>query len=158
MNQDRVRELFDYRSDGTLVRRLSRGNCGAGKPIGSIKGSGYLRVHVDGRSYAVHRLIWLWHHGAWPKDQIDHINMCRTDNRIENLRECDISGNCTNQHNPRPHNQLGVRGVHRLPSGKFRAQTSVRGVKVNLGKFDTAEAAEVAYKKHKEEVLCQMSN
>lgn len=69
-----------------LIAQIARGNGATGKAVGSPKGKGYLRVHVEGRSYAVHRLIWLMHTGAWPKDQLDHINRVRTDNRIENLR------------------------------------------------------------------------
>lgn len=148
---EQVRALFDYHPDGTLTRKVARGNGATGKAVGSLKGKGYLRVHVEGRSYAVHRLIWLMHTGAWPKDQLDHINRVRTDNRIENLRECDTAENCWNQVGARPNNKGGVRGVHRLPSGRFRAQTSVRGEKINLGKFDTIEAAQQAYQNHKEQ-------
>ena len=41
-----------------------------------------------GREYRLHRLVWLWVHGAHVPDgmTLDHINGVKTDNRICNLR------------------------------------------------------------------------
>ena len=61
---------------------------------GSVHSTGYVRIGIDGRKYTSHRLAWLYVHGVWPSDQIDHINRNRSDNRIANLRE--------RRHLPRP--------------------------------------------------------
>lgn len=65
----------------------SKSNCWAGRVSGSINGSGYLRVSINGVSYKAHRLAWLHYYGEWPSNTIDHINGDRTDNRIANLRD-----------------------------------------------------------------------
>ena len=59
-----------------------------GKPAGSKTWNGYLRITVKRREYKLHRLVWLWVHGAHVPDNmtIDHINGNKTDNRIHNLR------------------------------------------------------------------------
>jgi hypothetical protein len=53
----------------------------------SPQSRGYYRVSLGsfGR-FLVHRVIWKLYHKEEPQGQIDHINMIKTDNRIENLR------------------------------------------------------------------------
>lgn len=65
---------------------------------------------LHGVSMQVHRVGWAMHYGKWPKDQIDHINMIRDDNRIENLREATASENKFNQM-PQSNNSHGSKGV-----------------------------------------------
>jgi hypothetical protein len=50
---------------------------------------------MNGRLFLAHRLIFELHHGRKP-GLIDHINRDRSDNRIENLRECSTSQNLAN--------------------------------------------------------------
>jgi len=59
----------------------------SGKVLRAIDGAGYLIVGIGGRTYRQHRIIWLMCHGAWPKNEIDHINRNPSDNRIGNLRD-----------------------------------------------------------------------
>ena len=56
-----------------------------GKKAGSFATKGYRVVVINKKTYKEHRLVWLYHYGHMPKDQIDHINRIRDDNRIENL-------------------------------------------------------------------------
>lgn len=70
----------------------------AGKLAANVnKSTGYLQVVFRKRLYQVHRVIWLIVFGNWPKNQIDHINRVRTDNRIENLREACLAKNMLNR-------------------------------------------------------------
>jgi len=55
-------------------------------------GGGYLGLGIEKRVYSIHRLVWLYEYGYFPKE-IDHINGIRTDNRLENLREVSRSQN-----------------------------------------------------------------
>lgn len=68
-----------------------------GLPVGSLAPTGYIETCINRKRHLVHRLVWLWHHGEMPMLKVDHINRCRTDNRIENLRLVDDHQNCFNQ-------------------------------------------------------------
>ena len=69
-----------------------------GKLAGSIsKQSGYFNIKLKSKTYRLHRVIWFYIYGVWPKDFIDHINHNRIDNRIENLRDVTNRQNCQNR-------------------------------------------------------------
>ncbi|MBH1851893.1 HNH endonuclease [Stenotrophomonas maltophilia] len=105
--------------------------------------NGYVVIKIDGRKYRGHRLAWLYVHGKWPSGDLDHINGCPLDNRIENLR---IATNPQNQANRRRDRGKDTpKGVRRLPSGRFQARISVSKELHHLGTFDTAEEAQAAY-------------
>lgn len=111
LTQERVRELFDYDPvSGNLTSKVYRGRLKKGDRAGHTSKRGYRRVGVDGKSYREHRVIWLWIYGSMPKDQIDHINGIRDDNRASNLREVNNSENHRNKKIPTK-NKSGVIGV-----------------------------------------------
>jgi hypothetical protein len=62
----------------------------AGKPAGHADTDGYLQIGLrfNGRDrlVMVHRIIWALAIGAWPEDEIDHLNGILIDNRLINLR------------------------------------------------------------------------
>jgi len=49
-------------------------------------GRGYKVGGIFNQQYYAHRVLWAMHEGAWPAEQIDHINGIRDDNRLINLR------------------------------------------------------------------------
>lgn len=112
--QVRVRDLFEYKEDGTLARKvlaskLSRAKVGE-RVRGGVCTSGYYQIYVDGIYYFLHQIIWVWHHGYWPENQIDHIDRVRTNNKIENLRE--VSQTCNSRNSSlQSRNSVGVKGV-----------------------------------------------
>lgn len=55
-------------------------------PAGSVGGSGYRYICIDGKQYSAGRLAWFYMYGRWPQE-IDHINRDPDDDRWENLRE-----------------------------------------------------------------------
>lgn len=138
VTQQRLQELFIY-DRGDLIRRISIKGSHAGTVIGTKKPKGYLVAVVDGKSYRVHHLVWVYHHGFWVKE-LDHINRIRDDNRIENLRPCTHSQNLGNSR-PRVHKYKGV--TFCKYTNRWRAQ--LQGY--NLGRFDTMEEAALAYNK-----------
>lgn len=90
---------------------------------------------------AVHRLVWLFENGYWPKQMIDHINGDPTDNRIENLRYTDVKRNSRNQSMYRT-NKSGYTGVYYdKKAGKWCACIGVDRKSVHLGLFTDKEAA-----------------
>ena len=110
-----LRECFDYNPDtGEVIWRKRPSHHfplrhhqrawnfrWAGKPAGfTNKGTGYrhVRIDVDGpKVFLMHRLIWLMVSGDWPKNQIDHINRDRADNRLSNLRDVPRQENLKNR-------------------------------------------------------------
>jgi len=112
LTQDYVKSLFDYNKEtGDFLWKIARGrNVKVGQKAGCLNKSGYMSVKIDGNSYLVHRLIWLYETGSMPMQYIDHKNRVRNDNRWCNLREASFSDNCQNLSLPK-HNTSGHMGV-----------------------------------------------
>lgn len=75
-----ILKYFKY-SNGNLIR-TDRKNSN-----GSLDKDGYLIIKVKGKQFKAHRIVWLLNYGYFPKQELDHINRNKLDNRIENLRE-----------------------------------------------------------------------
>lgn len=120
----------------------------AGKEAFTCESNGYLWGRIDWRLYPAHRIAWAISYGEWPKGQIDHINGCRGDNRLANLREVDQSTNSMNAARP-SHNTSGHIGVSFEKRRKrWEAHIGVPGTgrKKHLGYFDEIEEAVAARK------------
>lgn len=141
------RQLLEYceYSNGTLYR-INSAKGATTSTMGSLGQNGYLETSVMGKRYLVHRLVWFYHHGVWPK-LVDHINSDRTDNRIENLRAADYLENAWNT--KATSTRELPRGVD-MPDGRsqedkpYRMRLRHKG-KVYRDYFKTPEEAAVAY-------------
>ena len=112
-----------------------------GDVAGCPEGGGYLQIRVCSRLYRAHRLAWLHTYGAWPTDQIDHINRNRSDNRISNLREVTSKQNNQNA-GKRSDNKSGHPGVRWYKqSSKWQARIKHNQKDIYLGYFTTIEEA-----------------
>ena len=147
LTAERARELLNYDPEtGSLRWRVSRWGATKGNEAGSIE-KGYRRASVDMTRYFAHRLAWLIYYGTWPKDQIDHIDGDRSNNRIANLREATHDENCENQHRAQSDNYTtGLLGASFDKRKRvFRASIMVKKFVYRLGTFKTAEEAHQAY-------------
>lgn len=111
---------------------------------------GYFRVSIDSKRYLAHRVAWLYMHGSWPVDQIDHINGNRSDNRIENLRDVSQQLNRENIRGPQKDNASGYLGVH-FAQNLWYAKVQHHGKTVYISSHKTPEIAHAAYVKAKRE-------
>lgn len=111
-----------------------------GREVDTQNPKGYLVVKFLGKTYLVHRLVWFLHYGTYPKGQIDHINGCRHDNRIDNLREVTQEGNSKNK-KLYSKNKTGIAGVYKMKEGCYRAVIRNHGVLKHLGYFKSLEEA-----------------
>ena len=86
------------------------------------------------------------HHGIFDESLlIDHIDNNPLNNRIENLRLCNLSENARNA-NKRVDNSSGYKGVSwHKQSSKWVAQITVNGKRKHLGFFKDKEEAHEAY-------------
>lgn len=118
---------------------------------GYIRKDGYIDVEltIDGRRVRTkaHIVGWLLYYGEWPAGVIDHINGCRSDNRICNLRDVSHGVNSENRAIASASNASGLLGVVTLPDGMgYRALISTEGVEIHLGVFNTPKEAHAAYR------------
>ena len=85
------------------------------------------------------RVVYAWCTGAWPVNQIDHINRDWSDNRIQNLRDVDSRTNIQNRKD--------FNGCYQRPSGSWSSWIQISpGNKKYLGTFPTKAEAQQAYK------------
>lgn len=111
----------------------------AGKPaLTATNKNGYCQGSIFGTQISAHTVVWAWVHGEWPKNEIDHINGRRNDNRIENIRDVTHAENTRNAAIPKK-NKFGVVGVYYRPGRSERCHVTFRGR--HLGVCDTLEEA-----------------
>ena len=125
---EHTRDLWNKRYAGT-------------KALTTTSGPGYHRGHLFGVGIYAHRAIWAMHTGAWPIDQIDHINHIRTDNRIVNLREVTRRQNMQNQTLSARNTSGFLGGSWDQRDKRWIAQIVVNGENINLGGYVEKDAA-----------------
>lgn len=117
----------------------------AGNETGFVKQNGYVQIFLRGRNIVANRAIWAIHYGehADPALVIDHINRCRSDNRIENLRLISWRENAQNKER----GKSGLIGAswHKQHQKWYSCITFNRK-QVFLGLFQCAEDASEAYR------------
>jgi len=147
-----LREVLDYdHKTGVFTWKVRRGK---GRVLpGQVAGCTHSRrgavdciIGYNGKLYQAHRLAWLHFYGQWPKGVLDHINGDRSDNSIENLRECSQRQNLANV-GLRANNTSGAKGVYfDKARDKWAARIRKDGRKIMLGRFETKEEAANAYR------------
>ena len=157
---ERLREVLSYDPETGVFTRKIDILCGmyrgrtiakAGDVSGSRGTGGYLFVGVDGRQYYAHRLAWFYMTGEWPKEQVDHKNANRADNKWTNLREADHSLNSQNRRKPNLGKPLQFLGVYKHREA-FQAKIEIEGKQKYIGSYKTAEEAYSAYVAAKREL------
>lgn len=143
----KVREWLDYDPvTGVLTwKEAVNGRIKIGMRAGTLHHTGYRIITLSRNIYMEHRVVWLWVHGKWPDDQLDHRNRIKNDNRVKNLREADRLQNAINC--PRRRNRFGVRGVRcdkRCPHKPFFGTYVVNYKRMYTKNFATIEEAATA--------------
>lgn len=152
LSQNKVKQLFKYvKSTGVLTNRVMRNpRALKGAVAGTKNAGGYLQVKVEGKTYTVQQLAFLYVKGYIPK-QIDHKDRVRHNNTWSNLREA----TSTQNHANRSKNKNSVskyKGVSKHTHGKWQAQTKVNGKNVHLGCYNTELGAARVYNKFMREL------
>lgn len=93
-----LRTILAYEPEtGNWYWLQSRGRVMEGQRAGSYSALGYLYIKINGQSHIAARLAWLYMTGAWPEDEIDHIDRNSSNDIWENLREADRTDNTRNR-------------------------------------------------------------
>lgn len=113
----------------------------------------YVLLKILGKTYKAHRVIWFMTYGKWPIGDIDHIDGCPYNNRLQNLRDVSTSGNMQNQTKAHKCNKSGFLGVTKMKdSEKWRARITLNKKQIYLGTFENAEEAHKVYLDAKREL------
>ena len=100
LTADFVKHLLHYdplTGVWTWMNPLPRSKVRRGDVAGSVDSNGRRKIRIASGFYYSARLAWLYMTGEWPKEQIDHINRIKDDDRWENLREASQSQNSYNR-------------------------------------------------------------
>jgi hypothetical protein len=143
LTAERLRELLHYDPETGVFKRFNFYR--RSDEVAGSKTKDRVFIYLDGKLYGAHRLAWLYTHGEWPTNTIDHIDGNPLNNKIKNLRDIPHHANIENVTKPRKHNASGVLGVEKHGKSSWRARLLVGGVKITIGRFKTIEDAHSAY-------------
>ena len=151
-----IKEALNYNPEsGVFTWKIkSCKKVNIGDEAGCIFQSGYRVIGLYGYKVSAHRVAWVLFYGAYPDNEIDHINGIKADNRIINLRDVSRYENSKNRKKPTS-NISGIMGVsyYKNKNGKkWRAKIKDKGINIHIGYFDDPETAEDAVKKRRSEL------
>lgn len=158
-HEELVALLCYDKNSGSFTRRCAGGKWGqipAGATVGTVDDMGYLRITLGrGRRYRAHRLAWFYVTGDWPKQDIDHIDGNRLNNAFCNLRDVPRHINTQNRRALNPVNKSSglIGAVWSSAAQRWTSRIRIGGGKfIDLGLFNSAEAAHGAYVKSKRQL------
>lgn len=144
LTQNRLKELLFWDGEKFIWNKQPRRRL-MSSVAGCVGKKGYKQICIDQKLYGEHRLVWLYHYGAFPDGVIDHIDRNPLNNSIRNLRVVKHAENCQNT---KKHidNTSGYKGVYwNKQRSRWMAKIVVNGKQHHLGIFLTPEEASVAY-------------
>lgn len=154
LTQSRLKECLLYDEESGLFTWIKRTGRSSRIKVGDIAGVintwGYVLIGIDKVLYPAHRLIFLYINGSFPKEQVDHINHNRSDNRWLNLREATHVQNSRNKKMLRT-NTSSFTGVYSEGKYGWRARIKINGKTKDLGTYQNFDDAVVARKQANEE-------
>ena len=141
ISQKKLKEILYYNPEtGEFVWKKRRGGRKLSR-AGGVQKSGYHTICIDYKSYQSHQLAWLYVHGYFPENDIDHRDKNPSNNIMSNLREisrpCNIRNSLISKNN-----SSGVTGVSFDESrNKWAACISVNYKTIHLGRYKDFDEA-----------------
>ena len=140
---------FKYEEDKMyrFNKRHNKWNCCSDNKVSS----GYIQIMINNKFYKLHRLIYKYHNEEWDitnlkNNEIDHIDIDKTNNKIENLRVVNRSQNVRNK-NKRKNCSSKYIGVNWCKNvNKWKASININNKLKHLGLFIIEEEAAEAYR------------
>jgi hypothetical protein len=141
LTQKRLKEVLRYYPGSGIFRWKTTGKGRKRKIAGCKRPDGYILIRIDGQLHFAHRLAFLYVHGYFPENQIDHIDRNRSNNKIKNLREISQQCNSRNTGNPID-NTSGVKGVCWYEKyNKWMVRICANGKRRHLGYYKNFDDA-----------------
>lgn len=157
LTQEMLKKVIKYDKESGVFTWVRNGiNMKVGEVAGRINHTGHVQIGIFGKRYQAHRLAWLWMNGCWPKEQIDHINRVRNDNRWVNLRAASNRQNAYNR-SLRSDNSTGTCGVMQSRD-KWIVRVQFNGVRHSFGSYDDIELAELVAKEARNKYFGEFSS
>ncbi len=146
LSHDRLTEVLSYdpKTGIFIWKKQMQGRLKVGQIAGSINTNGHRQIRLDGVSWVAHRLAWFYVHTTWPENEIDHRDLNKDNNSLENLRPATHLENCNNRQASSKTNKSGYKGVS-LNRGRWHAQIKHKGKCYHLGNFDDPAEGHAAY-------------
>lgn len=141
-NQKKLNHAFKYYNGKLFWKNPSKYKPKLrGKRAGHLNIYGYRVVSFEGVLYQEHRIIYKMVFGKNPKEDLDHKNGIKNDNKIQNIREA--SPFINNKNSKKRHdNKSGIAGVFfREDSKKWRAYINVDKKRIDLGSYKNKKNA-----------------
>lgn len=142
--QTQLREYLSYdENTGELVwiKKPSKKTVLNSRAGSLVTTTGYRSIHIFGKSYPEHHIIWCWYYGYYPTKQIDHIDQIRDNNRIKNLREVTQAVNSRNR-SRRRNTRVEEAGIwFNRRTRRYVAEITLNQKKVYQRSFENVEDA-----------------
>lgn len=154
LTQAELKQLLIYDPvTGVFTNRVTRNSRSvAGHESGTVMVDGYRLIMVNHRRHLAHRLAWLYVHGQFPDQELDHKDGNRDNNSITNLRPATRKQNMENQ-KLSERNKSGCRGVSWKSSiGKWVVQVGHKGKQRHLGYFTNLNEAIMVAKQTRDQL------
>jgi HNH endonuclease len=132
------RELRYDQSSGVFCWISSKRGLRAGDIAGYVRRDGYWQLCINRTRILAHRAAWAYVHGTWPDDEIDHIDLDKTNNSISNLRQASQQENSYNR------NAKGV--SWNKAHGKYHVEITANRKRVFRAYCATLEEGEALYR------------
>ena len=142
LTQKLLNEYFEYKDGELYWKKPTAKKIRIGSIVGSVDARGYKKVRFFNKVYAVHRIIFLMHHGYLPTE-IDHKDNNKINNKIENLRPATVNQNRQNALT-RKDNSSGAKGVSfDKNKNKWNVRIQVNKKTKRIGYFEDLELADL---------------
>lgn len=144
---EELRNLLRYDKDtGEVTWKERKRGRPYGKPAGTQDRYGYRWIKINGITYSLTRLVWFYHYGKFPVENLEFKNGNPKDLRISNLKEVSYLLHQERQRARRIASD-GAKGVYKNKYNQWKVRIVKEGKVYTRGPFD--DPAE-AYEAHKE--------
>ena len=126
-SKQELESIFKYRNDGQLIWKDMKGK--KRPEAGFNNGRGRYRIQIEDTTYYRSILVWIYHNGDFDDAlQIDHVNLIKKDDRIENLRVVSASQNAKNKI-PKSNTDLVCISYHKCSNNYMVSVAATKGEK-----------------------------